>query len=72
MSHECKGEEDEGEDYNDEEKRYIIGVTKTMILLAQVSVRLLTMVHRMILESEFPVVLITTRNQKPREEESYR
>jgi hypothetical protein len=43
-----------------------------MMLLAQVSVRLLTMVHRMILESEFPVVLTTTRNQKPMEEESYR
>jgi hypothetical protein len=43
-------------------ERYIIGVAK-MIISACLSVRALIMVHRMILESEFPVVL--TRNQKP-------
>jgi hypothetical protein len=49
-------------DYNDGAERYIIRVAK-MIISACLSVRALIMVHRMILEPEFSVVL--TRNQKP-------
>jgi hypothetical protein len=40
----------------------------TTIMSAGVSVSALTIIHTMILEPEFPVMLLSTRNQEPIEE----
>ncbi len=42
----------------------------TTIMSAGVSVSALTIIHTMILEPEFSVILLPTRNQEPIEEES--